>query len=221
MKWMIEKHLIFPVRRPGHASVVAQLLLALAMPSKAVSQERGAGWPEPLRALIRADDLLAHASGRADRLVDALEALAVARGKVLGPGGVTADIGYDTLYAEAAAAITAQGSSPSLLDRLQALPGMDRGAAGGVRHVASSATHAVGVDVTFLADEPAMVYARGRLNQPLSMSIVDARGRSICLKTRTEGRVYCGWQPRRNQPVRIRATYQHADATGPIEIFTN
>ena len=226
MELRSETHLINAVSGEKGPRIIAimkilSVLLAFFVCHTTMACAQTGSRADAMRALIRADHLRHDANARPGRLLAALEALLEAQGRILLPGGAVADVGYETLYDQASAAIAAQGYPRHLLARLEKLPGVDRGAIGGVRQLDGAAVHEVGFEVTFRGAEDAMVYVRGALNQPVALSIIDAQGRAVCEKQRKQGRVYCGWTPRRDQQVRIRAKYQHSDARGRLEVFTN
>lgn len=195
------------------------LVLFVCQPTMACAQ--AGSRVDAVRALIRADHLRDGAGAHPERLLAALEALLEARGRVLLPGGAAADVGYDALYEETSAAIAAHGHPRQLLARLEKLPGVDRGAIGGVRQLDSAAVHEVGFDVTFRGAEDAMVYVRGESNQPVELLVSDAQGRVVCVRKRENGRAFCGWRPHHDQKVRIRVVYQNPDTRGQIKVFTN
>lgn len=200
---------------------ILSVLVAISICYATIAFAQTGSQTDAMWALIRADQLRNCADAHPERLLAALERLHEARGRILLPGGAAADVGYDTLYDQTSAAITAQGHPRHLLARLEKLPGVERGAIGGVRQLDGAAVHEVLFDVTFRGTEDAMVYVRGALNQPVSLSIIDVQGKAVCDKQRKQGRVYCGWTPRRDQRVKIRASYQRPDARGRLEVFTN
>jgi len=198
-----------PVRR-----MTAVFCAWLALSSGAAAQ-LGA----PLERLARADAarLTARRHGDAAMMVRSLSEAAAVRGQVFAVDGAPADLDYAAWYAEA----TAMASRDrGLLERLNALPGPERGEVGG-RGPRALRTRGQGQwqgTLTFRGGEAAQIYVRGQGG--LTLSVVGPDGQERCGLARRSGKMICTWWPARETIYRVRVS-ANGGPPSPFEVLVN
>lgn len=174
----------------------------------------------PVLTLHDLDAQLAAQPHNASLHVTALETLAQIDGRVLGPGGEAADLGYAPLYTRTFDLVASSDQPPQLAERLASLPAPSRGARD-QRIASQGQTGRLEERLTFAGNESAIVYIRSEPRVPVEVRVETTDGRELCTISRQSGRALCRWRPARDQQVLVRAWVVDGNLAARLALFTN